>query len=61
MFSCDEELEFYRRLLVETADEEQRRVLLLMIACIFEHQDLASGASLKSVAAASRTNSSRLN
>jgi hypothetical protein len=56
-FSCDEELELYQQLL-ETADEGQRRVLLLLIACVFEQDELSSGASLKSVAAASARNSS---
>jgi predicted sugar kinase len=59
-FSCDEELELYQQLL-EMADEAQRRVLMLLIACVFEQDELSSGASLKSVAAAtSRNNGPRL-
>jgi hypothetical protein len=51
-FSCNERLELYRELLQETIDEEQRRVLFLLIACVFEQDELSSGSGLKSVTAA---------
>ncbi|KIZ48169.1 MULTISPECIES: hypothetical protein [Rhodopseudomonas] len=45
-----DELEIYRRLLAETTDEQQRRKLLVMIACLFEQIELSTGAGIKSIA-----------
>jgi hypothetical protein len=49
-FSNEDELALYCQLLAETTDEDRRRILLLLIACVFEDEELSTGAGLKSIA-----------
>ncbi|NVN88550.1 MAG: hypothetical protein HXX15_20920 [Rhodopseudomonas sp.] len=49
-FTSEDELALYCRLLTETTDVDRRRILLLLIACVFEEEELSTGVGLKSIA-----------